>query len=169
MSYTVLTLILLLSSNLAESSSNLRKHCKYEHKLFSKNHNNTLQTAFISSTPKATHELWAKQGQRQVLNKKDLVNQVAEKLNKTQKEVNTVVDEFLLSLKKHLSRNSQVNLAKFGVFKNSLRGERRMRNLQTGQIFTAKPVYVPNLRFYDTFKQDVNRELSKRDHPSYNY
>uniref|UniRef100_A0A3B0MUX8 Bacterial histone-like protein, putative n=1 Tax=Theileria annulata TaxID=5874 RepID=A0A3B0MUX8_THEAN len=137
----------------------------------------TFSNKYTFVTPMFTHKLNTKlyaknDNKRQVYNKRDIVSEVGEKLNKTQKEVGQVVDEFLSSIKRHLSNDSEVSLSKFGVFKNSLRGERRMRNLQTGEIFTAKPVHVPTLRFYDTFKAELNDKLKskdKRNYSSYKY
>ncbi|EAN31462.1 Bacterial DNA-binding family protein [Theileria parva strain Muguga] len=136
-------------------------------------HTTTHKLTFIThnTTHKTNSKLYAK-NKRNVYSKRDIVSEVGERLNKTQKEVGQVVDEFLSSIKRHLSNDAEVSLPRFGVFKNSMRGERRMRNLQTGEIFTAKPVHVPTLRFYDTFKAELNHKLKtkdKRNYSSYNY
>ncbi|AFZ80902.1 DNA-binding protein HU domain-containing protein [Theileria equi strain WA] len=106
---------------------------------------------------------------KETVTKRQLITEVAETLNKTQKEVGAVVDEFIKSITKHLGENSEVSISKFGVFHNSLRGERRMRNLQTGEIFMAKPVYVPNLRFSDTLKSEINDKLKGKKQRFTNY
>ncbi|KAK2196935.1 bifunctional Histone-like DNA-binding protein/Integration host factor (IHF)-like DNA-binding domain superfamily [Babesia duncani] len=101
--------------------------------------------------------------------KKHLIAEVADSLKKTQKEVGSVVDEFFKVLTKHLGSNHEISIPRFGVFHNSLRGERKMRNLQTGEMFTAKPVYVPSLRFYDALKDEVNEQLKGTLSRGYGY
>ncbi|EDO07853.1 Bacterial DNA-binding family protein [Babesia bovis T2Bo] len=99
----------------------------------------------------------------ETVTKKQLISEIAQTTNMTQKDVGIVVDEFLKSIVKHLGENKEVSIAKFGLFHNSLRGPRLMKNLQTGEMYTAKPVYVPNVRFYEAVKAEVNQSLK----PSY--
>ncbi|KAK1444948.1 hypothetical protein BgAZ_108540 [Babesia gibsoni] len=107
-----------------------------------------------------SHAIRAKgAGSGETVNKKQLVAEVAQAVEMTQKDVGLVVDEFIKAIGKHLSENKEVSLPKFGVFYNSLRGARTMKNLQTGEMYTAKPVYVPNLRFYDAVKDEINDAL----------
>ncbi|GFE52933.1 DNA-binding HRL18 [Babesia ovis] len=92
----------------------------------------------------------------ETVTKKQIVAEIAQTLNMTQKDVGTVVDEFLKSIVKHMGENKEISIPKFGLFHNSMRGARVMKNLQTGEKFTAKPVNVPNLRFYEAVKNEVN-------------
>ncbi|CDR96558.1 IHF-like DNA-binding protein, putative [Babesia bigemina] len=93
------------------------------------------------------------------ITKKQLIAEVAQTVEMTQKDVGAVIDEFVKLIGKYLGENREISIPKFGLFHNSLRGPRMMKNLQTGEMYTAKPVYVPNLRFYDTVKDEINQAL----------
>ncbi|GIX61815.1 DNA-binding protein HU-beta/integration host factor subunit beta [Babesia caballi] len=95
----------------------------------------------------------------ETVTKRQLIAEVAQTVNMTQKDVGAVIDEFVKLIGKYLGENKEVSIPKFGLFHNSMRGARMMKNLQTGEMFTAKPVYVPNLRFYDTVKDEINEAL----------
>ncbi|CCF76055.1 hypothetical protein BmR1_04g09420 [Babesia microti strain RI] len=124
-------------------------HCRgHETQTFITTHNNYNSSPLYAST-------------QSNVTKKELIAEVASDLGKTQKEVAAVVDTFIQHLVDKMEQNKQVMIPKFGVFSNSLRGERKMRNLQTGEIFTAPPVHVPILRFYDTLKDKVNESIRK--------
>jgi len=50
------------------------------------------------------------------MNKNDLVNIVSEKTNKTKKDVNIIIDEFLNEIIQALENNEKVLLSNFGTF-----------------------------------------------------
>lgn len=95
----------------------------------------------------------------QTITKKQLIAEVAQTVEMTQKDAGAVIDEFIKLIGKYLSENKEISIPKFGLFHNSLRGARTMKNLKTGQMYTASPVYVPNLRFYDGVKEEINQSL----------
>lgn len=67
------------------------------------------------------------------MNKKEFVKLVAERLNKTQSEVELVLDCVVDSIKDTLSSGDSVKLAGFGTFEVSERAAREGRNPQTGE------------------------------------
>jgi len=81
------------------------------------------------------------------LNKAELVDSVAQKVQMTKKDVGMVVDSALESISEALATGDRVQLTGFGTFEVREREERRGRNPQTGTeiIIPARkaPVFRP--------------------------
>ncbi len=76
------------------------------------------------------------------MNKKDLVNEVAEVLQ-TKKEAEAAVECVLASITKAMKEGDTVSLVGFGTFKVSERKAREGRNPQTGEKIKIKAKKVP--------------------------
>ncbi|ORM41083.1 uncharacterized protein BXIN_0416 [Babesia sp. Xinjiang] len=120
-----------------------------------------LQSSFGAENARIQSSLGVKSstGETETVTKKQLIAEIAQTVEMTQKDVGMVIDEFVKSIVKHMGENKEVSIPKFGLFHNSLRGARVMKNLQTGELYTAKPVYVPNVRFYEAVKTEINDSL----------
>ncbi|HHW10379.1 MAG TPA: HU family DNA-binding protein [Firmicutes bacterium] len=81
------------------------------------------------------------------MNKAELVDSVAQKVQMTKKDVGMVVDSALESISEALATGDRVQLTGFGTFEVREREERRGRNPQTGTeiIIPARkaPVFRP--------------------------
>ena len=67
------------------------------------------------------------------MNKKDLTNKIAEKLNTTKKEANLIATVTVESIYEGLMEDSKVSLVGFGSFKLVERKARKARNPKTGE------------------------------------
>lgn len=67
------------------------------------------------------------------MNKKDFLKVIAEKMDKTQKEVEEVLDVAIDTIKENLVLGNYVKLAGFGTFEVSERAARKGRNPQTSE------------------------------------
>ena len=67
------------------------------------------------------------------ITKKQLVNEIADKLNQTQLKTQKVVEEFLSAIKRHLESGNRIELRGFGRFGVKVRKPKVGRNPRTGQ------------------------------------
>ena len=67
------------------------------------------------------------------ITKKQLVNEIADKLNQTQLKTQKVVEEFLSAIKHHLESGNRIELRGFGRFGVKVRKPKVGRNPRTGQ------------------------------------
>ena len=92
------------------------------------------------------------QGRRKIMNKGDLVNEVAKVVN-TKKEAQAAVDCVFSAITKTLKKKDTVALVGFGTFKVAQRKARKGRNPQTGaeiRISAKKvPKFVPGKALKD--------------------
>ena len=68
------------------------------------------------------------------MNKRELIDEVSEKVGITKKEIGNIVDAIMEAIKKALSRGEKVTLFGFGTFQLIERKARRGRNPRTGEI-----------------------------------
>ena len=71
------------------------------------------------------------------MNKADLIDNVAERLGHSKKDVTDIVDAFLLETKKAVAKGEKVAVAGFGVFESTARKARMGRNPRTGEPMTS--------------------------------
>lgn len=91
------------------------------------------------------------------MNKQDLVLQLANKVQITQRKADDMLSYLLESIMKSVSKGEKVTIAGFGTFKRRNRRERRGRNPKTGEEITIPPSNVPAFSAGKQFKQTVNR------------
>jgi DNA-binding protein HU-beta len=68
------------------------------------------------------------------MNKAGLIDEVADKVGITKKEIGSVIDAVIESISKTLEKREKVTLVGFGTFQIMERKPRRGRNPQTGQV-----------------------------------
>ena len=91
------------------------------------------------------------------MNKQDLVLQLANKEQLTQKKADEIISTTLESIMKALSKGEKVTLVGFGTFEPRKRKERRGRNPKTGQEIQIPASIAPKFSAGKQFKQSVNR------------
>ena len=91
------------------------------------------------------------------MNKQDLVLQLANKTQITQKKADEVLSTMFEAVMKSLSKGDKVTIAGFGTFKPRKRKERRGRNPKTGQEIQIPASVVPRFSAGKQFKSSVNR------------
>jgi len=92
------------------------------------------------------------------MNKQDLILQVANKLQITQKKADDVLSTTLESIMKSLSKGDKVTLVGFGTFQARKRKERKGRNPKTGQEIQIPASVVPKFSAGKQFKSSVSRK-----------
>lgn len=90
-----------------------------------------------------------------VVNKTDLVNQVASKTGMTKKDVEKVVNAFFSSVEGALKEGDKVQLIGFGTFEVRDRQARKGRNPQTGEEITIAATRVPAFKAGKALKEAV--------------
>ena len=91
------------------------------------------------------------------MNKQDLVLQLANKEQLTQKKADEIISTTLESIMKTLSKGEKVALVGFGTFEPRKRKERRGRNPKTGAEIQIPASIAPKFSAGKQFKQSVNR------------
>lgn len=91
------------------------------------------------------------------MNKQDLVLQLANKIQITQKAADEILSTTLESIMKSLSKGDKVTLAGFGTFQPRKRKERKGRNPKTGEEIQIPASIVPKFSAGKRFKDSVNR------------
>jgi len=90
-----------------------------------------------------------------VMNKKDLIDFVAEEMGVTKKESKMAVDVVIDGLTAGLLADGKVTLVGFGVFEVVKRNARTARNPQTGEAVEVPEKFVPKFRASNTLKAAV--------------
>ena len=90
------------------------------------------------------------------MNKADLIDNVAEPLGHSKKDVTDIVDAFLLETKKAVAKGDKVAVACFGVFESTARKARIGRNPRTGEAVKMKATKLPKFRPGAGFKGVVS-------------
>ncbi|HZJ85167.1 MAG TPA: HU family DNA-binding protein [Syntrophomonadaceae bacterium] len=90
-----------------------------------------------------------------IVNKTDLVNEVAAKTGMTKKDVDKIVNAFFSSVEDALKSGDKVQLIGFGTFEVRDRQERKGRNPQTGEEITIAATKVPAFKAGKALKEAV--------------
>jgi DNA-binding protein HU-beta len=97
-------------------------------------------------------------GGGKIMNKTDIINEVAEILA-SKKEAQAAVDCIFDTITKTLVNQGTVSLAGFGTFKTASRKARTGRNPRTGEEIAIKaknvPRFVPGKALKDTVNEDL--------------
>ncbi|MDF4188229.1 HU family DNA-binding protein [Ligilactobacillus salivarius] len=89
------------------------------------------------------------------MNKTELVEAVAEKMNTTKKEAEAAVSAFTETVKEALAEGKKVQLIGFGNFEVRERAARKGRNPQTGEEIDIPATKVPAFKPGKGFKEVV--------------
>lgn len=92
-----------------------------------------------------------------VVNKTELISQVAEKTNMTKKDATQAVDAVFDVITEALKAGEKVQLIGFGNFEVRDRAARKGRNPQTGKEIDIPASKVPAFKPGKALKDDVNR------------
>lgn len=91
-----------------------------------------------------------------MMNKAELIEQVAEKTGKTKKEASIAVDSVFQTIAEALQEGEKVTLIGFGNFEVRERAARKGRNPQTGEEIQIKASKVPAFKPGKQLKDAVN-------------
>ena len=92
------------------------------------------------------------------MNKEELVQEVAKKAKVTQKEAAEVLNGFVETVQKAVSKGEKVTLVGFGTFESRKRAARTGRNPQTGKEIKIAAKTVPAFSAGKKFKGLVNKK-----------
>ncbi|WP_293335134.1 HU family DNA-binding protein [Microcoleus sp. CAWBG58] len=92
------------------------------------------------------------------MNKKELVEAVADRADTTQKQTNAVFDALIEVITKAVARGEKVTIVGFGTFEKRDRKAREGRNPKTGQSLQIPATLVPVFTPGKTFKEAVNND-----------
>ena len=90
------------------------------------------------------------------MNKNELISKIAEQTGYTKKDTTIVVDTLCETIKDVIIAGDEVNIAGFGKFTVTERGERQGVNPATGEKLTIKASKTPKFKVSSTFKNAVN-------------
>lgn len=80
------------------------------------------------------------------MNKADIVDAVADRLDMTKRDVSDIVEAFHDEIKRALARGEKVAISGFGVFESVPRKARLGRNPRTGETVKIKATKLPKFR-----------------------
>lgn len=90
-----------------------------------------------------------------MMNKTDLINNIAEKSGLTKKDVETVLNGFLGEVSDALASGDKVQLIGFGTFETRKRSGRTGRNPQNGTSISIPESVVPAFKAGNKLKEAV--------------
>jgi len=89
------------------------------------------------------------------VNKTDLINQLAERLDGDKKAAQVAVEGFIDLVQREVQRGRNVSISGFGVFEKRARAARTARNPRTGEAVKVKKTTVPAFRPGKYFKDVI--------------
>ncbi len=89
------------------------------------------------------------------MNKKELIDTVADSVGESRRLVNDIVDATLNTIQKQVKSGERVSLPGFGTFERRARSARTARNPQTGEPIKIKATKVPAFKAGSAFKEAV--------------
>lgn len=90
------------------------------------------------------------------MNKAELIDTIAEKLDINKKTAGDVVNEMTFTIEQALSQGKEVAIAGFGTFKANKRAARAGRNPSTGETIQIAASTVPAFKAALALKKAVN-------------
>ena len=89
------------------------------------------------------------------MNKSELVEEISARTRLPAGEVARVVDTFIVTVMRSVTRGEKVVLSGFGTFQRQARARRVARNIWTEQPVTVKATNVPSFKAGQPFKDAV--------------
>ena len=96
------------------------------------------------------------------MNKKELVDQIAERTDFPPSVVAEIVDAFITETTGAVVRGEKVTLSGFGTFFRQARAQRTARNIWTGEAVTVRARDIPAFRAGKPFHEAVSRRRRSR-------
>src|SRR5690606_13976508 len=90
-----------------------------------------------------------------VMNKAELIDQIAKDAGLTKAQANTALDSFTNAIISTLKKGDKVTLVGFGTFSVSQRAARNGRNPQTGEVIKIKASKVPKFKAGKEFSTKI--------------
>jgi len=90
------------------------------------------------------------------VNKTDLINQLAERLDGDKKAAQAAVEGFIDLVQREVQKGRNVSISGFGVFEKRARAARTARNPRTGEAVKVKKTTVPAFRPGKYFKDVIS-------------
>jgi len=90
------------------------------------------------------------------VNKKDLIDAVADRLHAQKKDVALIVDAILTTISAALAADTAVRIAGFGHFTLCQRAPRKGRNMQSGEEVSIAPRRAVKFKPLRTLRTAVN-------------
>jgi DNA-binding protein HU-beta len=91
------------------------------------------------------------------MTKNELIKEIAKNTGTEVKQVETVVETFMLSVKDHLVNKEVVHLRGFGNFKLKKRAKKPARNISKNTIIVIPEHYIPSFKPSKEFHQKVRK------------
>jgi DNA-binding protein HU-beta len=92
-----------------------------------------------------------------LVNKTELVEQIAQKADLSRRDAEQAVDAALRTIEEQLARGGEITLTGFGKFHVAERGARQGRNPQTGAPIQIAASRVPRFSAGSKLKESVKR------------
>lgn len=89
------------------------------------------------------------------MNKKELIEHVAESVDCTKADAGRMVDAFTEAVFTELKKRGEVAIAGFGTFSASSRKAREARNPRTGEAIKVPAMHVPKFKAGKALKEAV--------------
>lgn len=90
------------------------------------------------------------------MNKKELIEQIAEQTKLTKKECAVVVNAMIDTMSRELQQDGEIRLTGFGTFEVKRRRARIGRNPRTNNVVEIPPLNVPVFRPGKVLKETIN-------------
>lgn len=91
------------------------------------------------------------------MNKKELIEAVAEATDQSKKVAGDLVDAFISTVQGAVTNGDRVSLPGFGTFERRQRSARTARNPRTGEPIQIAAAKVPAFKAGSAFKASVNK------------
>ena len=89
------------------------------------------------------------------MNKKELIEKLAEKTDQTKADSERFIDAFVETVKEALKNSEEVSIAGFGKFHAPIRAARTVRNPRTGESIDLPDTKVPKFKAGKALKDIV--------------
>ena len=96
------------------------------------------------------------------ITKKELVAQIAEKMNIPQSTVKITVQNFLDEIVSELLKNNRIEFRDFGVFENIVRKSRTAQNPKTLEPVKVPTKQVVRFKMGRIMKEEMNKQSVRR-------
>lgn len=94
-------------------------------------------------------------GEKKIMNKKELITSIAEKSELTKKDSELALKAFIDSVVEALENGEKVQITGFGTFETVERSARNYRNPRTDEVVPKEATIAPKFRFAKDVKERV--------------
>ena len=97
------------------------------------------------------------------IRKRDIMLDIAKKVNLTQTEVQSVIQRLIDYIINEMCENRRIELRNFGVFYAAIRRAKIGRNIKEGKVIQIPDRYVPAFKPGRTLKRKVTQNLKVKE------